>query len=124
VGALGERCMKISEIAVPVRRIFVRNLVAILAALYLGWPLIVENQTRICGLASSILMAVLLASQIRLGESNGVGRWVCGAIATILSIGAPLGFAYCMNDQPGTWWVGVSGMSLGLTAIIAWKSRS
>jgi hypothetical protein len=104
-------------------RRFVHYLVAVIAALVVGWPLIAEDQSTRCGLLSSGALAILFASMIHLGASAGIGRWIWGVIAAILSFGAPLGFEMCMSDQPRAWWLGVGVIFVSLSALIAWRSH-
>lgn len=104
-------------------RRFVHYLIAVIAALVVGWPLIAEGQSTRCGLLSSSALAILFASMIHLGASAGIGRWFWGVIAAILSFGAPLGFEMCMSDQPRAWWLGVGVIFVCLSALIAWRSH-
>jgi hypothetical protein len=98
-------------------------LVAVFAALVVGWPLISGDQSTQCGLLSSGVLAMLFVSMMHLGSSAGIGRWIWGVIAAVLSFCAPLAFAMCMSDQPHFWWLGVGVIFLCLSASIAWRSH-
>lgn len=104
-------------------RQFAHYLVAVVAALVVGWPLIAEGQSTRCGLLSSGALAMLFASMLHLSASAGTRRWIWGLIAAILSFGAPLGFEMCMSDQPRAWWLGVGVIFVSLSALIAWRSH-
>ena len=104
------------------RRRFVYWAVSIFAALVVGWPAIADGHSLQCGLLSTAAMTVLFGALIHLGESQGVGRWLWGVTAVLLSFGAPLAIELCINDGLRSWWIGVGLAFLALTALIAWRS--
>lgn len=104
-------------------RRFASHLITVIAALVVGWPLIAEGTSIRCGLLASGALAMLFASLIHLGASAGIGRWIWGLIAAVLSFCAPLGAEMCMTDQPRGWWLGVGVIFVSLAALIAWRSH-
>jgi hypothetical protein len=114
--------MKLGARSLRLRRHIVYWLAAIAAALVIGWPLFANGQSRQCAITSIGLIAVLFASLIHVGESKGVGRWLWGAIAALLSFGAPLAIEFCINAKLHYWWVGLGLVFFFITTLIFWRS--
>ena len=75
-----------------------------------------------CAITSTGAITLLFASSIHLGGSRGIGKWLWGGIAALLSFGAPLAIDLCINDNLHYWWIGLGFGFLAVTVLIVWRS--
>ena len=98
-----------------------RYAVVALAALVVCWPLFSDSGANTRTLASYVLVTLLLASLVHLGESQRRFRWWWFGITVALSFGAPLAGALAMSTA-GNWWIGAGVLFTAISGLIVWRA--
>lgn len=100
--------------------------VAVSAAIVIGWPIVADAGSSLCGIGAIAVATLWFASLFHAGSAKGTAKWGWMVVTAVLCFAAPLTFAICQyNEQDGlrSWWLYVGIFFIGILAIVVWQSR-